>query len=92
MTGVPFTGERLDVLRGAPAALVRPSLKARVRVDVFAGQAVALFEVDWSPDVHQLTDGRYVLRIGESNLPFPASDIESMKDGKRRRATESPVH
>jgi len=48
-----------------------------------------LFDVDWSSDVHQLTDGRYLLRIGDKNMPFPAQDIAALKEGKRRRVTEA---
>ncbi len=40
-------------------------------------------------DVHQLTDGRYLLRVDDKNVPFLARDIEAMKDGKRRRVTET---
>jgi predicted HTH transcriptional regulator len=36
-----------------------------------------------------LTDGRYLLRVGDQNLPFPASDIIAMKEGKRRRVIEA---
>lgn len=45
-----------------------------------------LYEVGWSYDTHQLTDGRYLLRVGDQNLPFSARDIEAMKEGKRRRS------
>ncbi|MDW8226368.1 MAG: ATP-binding protein, partial [Anaerolineales bacterium] len=38
--------------------------------------------------MHQLSDGRYHLRVGEQNLPFAASDIEAMKIARRQRATE----
>ena len=48
-----------------------------------------LFDVDWRSDVHQLTDGRYLLRIGDKNMPFPAQDIAALKEGKRRRVTEA---
>jgi ATP-dependent DNA helicase RecG len=49
---------------------------------------VLLFETDWSAEAHQLADGRYVLRVDDKNIPFAAGDIESLKEGKRRRVTE----
>jgi ATP-dependent DNA helicase RecG len=39
--------------------------------------------------VHQLSDGRYLLRIGDSNVPFPADQIDAIKAGKRRRIAEA---
>lgn len=45
--------------------------------------------VDYPPDRLELTDGRYLLRVGDKNMPFPASDIEAIKAGKRKRVTES---
>lgn len=81
--------DRLDVLRRAPQTHVRPPLRAHVQTGALEGKPVLLYEVDWSSGVHQLTDGRYMLRIGDQNMPFPASDIEAMKEGKRRRVTEA---
>ena len=88
VTGVDYPHDRLKVLEEAPKARVRPSLKARYQWVKLDGRPVLVFEVDWSPEVHQLTDGRYLLRVGESNMPFPAEDIQAMKAAKRRRLTE----
>ena len=38
-----------------------------------------MFEVDWSIESHQLTDGRYLLRCDDKNMPFAAGDIETLK-------------
>lgn len=57
-TGVDYPDDRLEILRRAPRTHVRPPLRAHVRPDMLKGKPVLLFEVDWSPDVHQLTDGR----------------------------------
>ena len=46
------------------------------------------FETDWSPEVHRITDGRYLLRIGDSNTPFPAEKITALKTGKIQGAFE----
>lgn len=89
LTGLNFPPDRLDVILQAPQQLVSPPLKAHHHQADVDGVPILVFEVDWSPEVHQLSDGRYVLRIGDRNMPFPASDIAAMKEGKRRRATES---
>ena len=88
-TGVDYPPDRLDVILRALQRLVRPPLKARHQWVDLDNVQVLVFEVDWSPEVHQLSDGRYLLRVGDKNLPFPASDITAMKEGKRRRVTES---
>ncbi len=88
-TGMSYPPDRLDVILRAPERLVQPPLRAHHQWIELDGVRVLLFEVDWSPEVHQLSDGRYLLRVGAKNLPFPASDIAGMKEGKRRRVTES---
>jgi len=89
VTGVDFPDDRMEVLRGAMETHIRPPLKARIREEELQGVLILLFETDWSPEVHQLTDGRYLLRIGDSNMPFPADQIEAIKAGKRRRMAEA---
>ncbi len=89
VTGVDYPDNRLEVLRRVAETHIRPPLKIRFRQEQLQGKEVLLFETDWSPEVHQLTDGRYLLRIGESNTPFPADQIESIKAGKRRRVAEA---
>ena len=88
VSGADYPADKLKVLCEAPRSHVRPPIRARVQKVELQGKPVLLFEVDWSKDVHQLADGRYLLRVDDKNLPFPASDIETMKEGKRRRVTE----
>jgi len=88
-TGLKYPPDRLDVILQAPKRLVSPPLKARHQWVQLDNAQILVFEVDWSPEVHHLSDGRYLLRIGDKNMPFPASDIAAMKEGKRRRVTES---
>ena len=88
-TGIDYPNDRLEVILRATERNIRPPIKTHsqwVKVD---NVKVLVFEVDWSPEVHQLTDGRYLLRVGDQNLPFPASDIIAMKEGKRRRVIET---
>lgn len=89
VSGAEFPEDRLKVLKSAPKTHVRPPLRPRVHEGRLEGKPVLVFEVDWSMDVHQLTDGRYLLRVDDENVPFPARDIEAMKEGKRRRVTET---
>ena len=46
------------------------------------------FEVDWSPDVHQLADSRYLLRVDDRNSPFPADRIAALKLAKAQGLLE----
>lgn len=87
-TGVDYPEDRLNVLQEAPRNLVRPPLRARTETPSVHGAHLLVFEVDWSPEAHQLTDGRYLLRVGDQNQPFPAEQIEALKAGKRRRVAE----
>ena len=87
-TGVDYPEDRLNVLREAPRNLVRPPLRAHIETPTVRGVRLLVFEVDWSPEAHQLTDGRYLLRVGDQNQPFPAEQIEALKAGKRRRVAE----
>lgn len=90
-TGVDYPEDRMNVLREAPRNLVRPPLRVRLDEPILQGVYVLVFEVDWSPEVHQLTDGRYLLRVGDRNQPFPAEQIEALKAGKRRRIAETRI-
>jgi ATP-dependent DNA helicase RecG len=87
-TGVDYPPDRLEVIVQAPKTHITPPVKASHRWATVGEIPVLVFEVDWSPEVHQLRDGRYVLRVADSNMPFSAADIAAMKEGKRRRVTE----
>ena len=89
VTGVDYPVDRLAVLRRVGETHVQPPLKLRMQAAELDGRSLLLFETDWSPEVHQLGDGRYLLRIGDSNSPFPADQIEAIKAGKRRRVAET---
>lgn len=89
VSGVDFPDDRLAVLHQLGQTHVRPPLKPKITLAELQGQTIWLYEVDWSPDVHQLSDGRYLLRIGDSNVPFPADQIDAIKAGKRRRIAEA---
>ncbi len=88
VSGADYPEDRLKILRMAPKTHIKPAVKAWVREGRLDEKLIVIFEVDWSMEAHQLTDGRYLLRIDDENVPFPAGDIEAMKEGKRRRVTE----
>ena len=89
VSGADYPEDRLKILRSAPKTHIKPAVKAWIREGKLNEKPVLLFEVDWSMEAHQLTDGRYLFRIDDRNVPFPAADIEAMKEGKRRRVTET---
>ncbi len=67
---------------------IRPRLNYRFSEVALEGCSVWIFETDWSGEVHQLTDGRYLLRVGSHSLPFSAEGIEAVKRSRLQRATE----
>ncbi len=91
VSGVDFPKDRLRVIQYAPKNLIKPPLRANINEISFQGKRLFLFTVNWMPDVYQLTDGRYLLRIGDSNTPFPADQIELLKSGKRKAIFESRI-
>jgi ATP-dependent DNA helicase RecG len=87
VSGVPDGYDQDDVRRQIHD-LIRPRLSFRLEEVTLEGRRVWVFETDWSAEVHQLTDGRYLLRVGSHSLPFPARDIEAMKRSRLQRVTE----
>ncbi len=91
VSGVNHPSDRIQVIEKAPLNLVRPPLKTTVARTYIQKQMLLVFSVDWSPKVHQLTDGRYLLRVGDSNIPFPAKDIEAIKRSKLQALWENQI-
>jgi len=90
-TGYDYPADRLPLLYNAARNLVTPPLFPRMAHATLGGIPILLFDIDWSSEIHQLTDGRYLLRVGDKNVPFSARDISSMKEGRQRRATEVQI-
>lgn len=91
LSGVPHTGDELHLLEHAPAdaTYISPPLPARV-VRQHTGAGVLLrFEVDVSSRVHRLADGRYLLRVRDSNMPWPMDQIAALKVAKAQGLVES---
>ncbi|AGL03478.1 hypothetical protein Desgi_4226 [Desulfoscipio gibsoniae DSM 7213] len=51
----------------APQNRVNPPLSPRIEKCWVDGKLILIFEIDWSPKVHQITDGRYLLRVVNNN-------------------------
>jgi len=82
VTGVDYPDDKLALFRQATQNLLRPPLKARLTELDHEGRRILAFEVDPSPVPHQLSDGRYLLRVRDQNLPFPADQIAALKSAK----------
>jgi ATP-dependent DNA helicase RecG len=61
VSGVPDKYHR-DAIWRQLQDLVRPRLNFRFEEITLEGRRIWVFETDWSVDVHQLTDGRYLFR------------------------------
>lgn len=82
ITGVDYPDDKLVLFRQATQNLLQPPLVARLTEFEHEGQRVVAFEVDPSPVPHQLTDGRYLLRVRDQNMPFPADQIAALKSAR----------
>lgn len=84
-TGVPYPADRMALLLRAPKDrnYVTPLLPCQAReVKTADGKALLHFVVEWSPEVHSLADGRYLLRVHDQTLPRPADEIAALKHTK----------
>jgi ATP-dependent DNA helicase RecG len=79
VTGVDYPDDKLTLLRQATQNLLQPPLKAHLTELIHEGRRILAFEVDSSLVPHQLADGRYLLRVRDQNLPFPADQIAILK-------------
>ncbi len=88
VSGVP---ERFDLkqVQKQIAGHIVGSLPFRAMETVLEGRRIWVFEVDWMSDVYQLTDGRYLYRNHDQNMPFNAMDIEAIKRSRRQLLTEA---
>jgi ATP-dependent DNA helicase RecG len=85
VTGVPLAEDKVALILGAPrdANYVVPPLRCISReVTSTGGARVIHFAVEWSPEVHRLADGRYLLRVGNQSVPFAADQIAALKQTK----------
>lgn len=91
ITGVPHAEDKIRLLLGVPKDrnYLNPLLPCRAREVADAhGMRLLHFAVDWSPDVHQLADSRYLLRVDDRNSPFAADRIAALKSAKAQGLLE----
>ena len=91
ISGVPHPADKLALLRMAPGNpnYINPPLHTRAQeVHTPEGNLLLYFRVEWSPEVHQLADGRYLLRVNDSNQPFDPAQIVALKQTKRQGLLE----
>jgi len=85
VTGVPHPERTVKGFLNAPSDpnRINPGIIYRYR-EVIADSSYLLlhFRVEWSPMVHQLSDGRYLYRMRDSNMPFDAKKISALKSSK----------
>lgn len=85
VTGVPHPERTVKAFLDAPRDpnRVSPGLTCTCS-EVIAdnGHLLLHFKVEWSPRVHQLSDGRYLYRMRDSNMPFEAYNISALKSSK----------
>ena len=85
VTGVALPEDKIRLLLGVPndRNYVSPPLPFEGK-EMMTPEGLRLlhFDVSWSPDVHQLADGRYLLRVRDRNEPFDANRIRALKDAK----------
>lgn len=86
--GLDYSEEKLQLIANAPKELVKPPVRPRIDRAEYRGELLLKFELPPSPVPHQLTDGRYVLRTGNQNLPFPSGQITALKKAKARTLYE----
>ena len=91
ITGVRYPSDKERILKESPKQYIRPPLKPKIEIFDYQGKKLWTFQQDWVPTVHQLSDGRYLYRIGDSNVPFPADQIEAIKAAKRQAAYEMRI-
>lgn len=89
-TGVPHPEDKIRLFLQAPRDrnYVDPPLPVWSREVQTPTGRLLHFTVDWSPVVHRLTDGRYLLRVRDANVPFPAEQIAALKQTKAQGLLE----
>lgn len=82
ISGVDYSQETVDQFSFIPQRYFRHSVSVRFEKILAGEQLVLKFDIDSSPIPVQLTDGRYLYRIGEHDIPYPAEDIAKLKAAK----------
>lgn len=73
VTGVDQPDDKLAVIMDAARSRCVPPVAYESHEVMDGGLLLLHFAVDWSPEVHDLTDGRTLLRRRDQNMPFSQS-------------------
>jgi len=88
VTGVDQPDDKLAVIADAARSRCVPPVTYQCR-EVTDGSVLLLhFSVEWSPEVHDLSDGRTLLRVRDHNMPFSQSDVTALKATKAQGLVE----
>lgn len=82
VTGVPHPDDKVALMLRAAGErhYVDPPLRVQTRKVMAPGNLLLLhFTVDWSPEVHRLADSRTLLRVADTNQPFPSEKSAALK-------------
>lgn len=90
VTGIP-EGYDIADLRTRLNQLITPSLGISLQEVLLENTRIWVLEVDWSTEVHQLSDGRYLYRRNDQNLPFSAESIAAIKQNRLTRFYEQQI-
>jgi ATP-dependent DNA helicase RecG len=88
VTGVDQPDDKLLVIKDAARARCLPPVDYRCEEVEHDGLLLLHFTVEWSPVVHDLTDGRTLLRIRDQNMPFSQADVAALKATKAQGLVE----
>lgn len=88
VTGVDQPEDELALIKAAARDRCLPPVDYRCEVANRDGLLLLHFSVEWSPFVHDLTDGRTLLRARDQNMPFSQADVAALKATKAQGLVE----
>ena len=88
VTGVDQPDDKLALIKEAARVRCLPPVEYRSDEVLHDGLLLLHFSVEWSPVVHDLTDGRTLLRVRDQNMPFSQADVAALKATKAQGLVE----
>jgi ATP-dependent DNA helicase RecG len=88
VTGVDQPDDKLELIKEAARVRCLPPVEYRSDEVLHDGLLLLHFSVEWSPVVHDLTDGRTLLRVRDQNMPFSQADVAALKATKAQGLVE----
>lgn len=84
ITGVDYSEDVINKFSSISQRHFRHPVSVRFEKILFNTKLILKFDVDSSPIPVQLVDGRYLFRIGEQDIPYPAGEIAKLKSAKTK--------